>query len=871
MAQDIDYVIKVDDSQAIAAWNRNIENAKKLQAEAVKTGNDVSENIKKQLEDISKTATTSAAALEKANKGIVDGQKDVSEAVTETTKKTSLLTKAKEKLSKAYQTIKTKVTEYLDANKKAGSEFKQAVVDYAKGKSTLSELGESFLNVSRAAVGLGTSSAQSAKQVEATGKAATGASKAFKLATGAAKLFKYALIATGIGAIIALVVTLVSKMYDFTKSVSAASGGLNLIASAINIVNAALIVGKQRLEGFVEGLLLFITISKEAGIQKMADAFKGLGKEVAAAAVELNEIKKATEDLENALNALDIEESKRIDTIAKLREASGDETKSIGARVSAIKKAAKEEEYIDTRRLKLARERLRIAEQEEMLYKGQEGTQDEVVAALIDLNNLEAKVNARRRADQREINNLYRESLEKIKAMRDEYNSLLKDLQDRANQAEINLLPDFSAAIKQKDLALKEVDDFYAQIKKTFDELSKLDPTIKLPENFDVNFDLLKADIEKEFVDMVDKLKEDDRIRLSFQKFIQRSVSGVEITTELPSAGLAKSLERFSKDEEDALNRVAYSADIARINLREKLPAFEQIKQDILSALKISEEEAGLLFNALGGALGSFVDSQLLIAEAKLEYLNKVVSYYDQEIDALKGKIEEERRLQEQGYANNLALYEENLKSAQEKRDEADKAALEQQKKIARQQIAVNAAQQASEYVLTIARLISNQAKFGIIGLIAGIGALSIVGRILAQAKANALKFAEPPKFKEGGQVNGLPHWLGGKKIEVEGGEFIVRQKYVTKETIPILKAINAGDIPRIKGLDLSPLVKAMKEAPAPTGDVVINQSNKVPVMEAAEMIINYLETRPVKRLNGEGKEVITWKQGGNQFSQIVE
>ena len=46
-------------------------------------------------------------------------------------------------------------------------------------------------------------------------------------------------------------------------------------------------------------------------------------------------------------------------------------------------------------------------------------------------------------------------------------------------------------------------------------------------------------------------------------------------------------------------------------------------------------------------------------------------------------------------------------------------------------------------------------------------------------------------KYKKGGNIKGPSHKKGGKIIEVEGGEYIIKKSSVNAETEPILEKIN--------------------------------------------------------------------------------
>ena len=46
-------------------------------------------------------------------------------------------------------------------------------------------------------------------------------------------------------------------------------------------------------------------------------------------------------------------------------------------------------------------------------------------------------------------------------------------------------------------------------------------------------------------------------------------------------------------------------------------------------------------------------------------------------------------------------------------------------------------------------------------------------------------------KYPKGGNINGPSHDKGGKLIEVEGGEYIIKKGSVNEQTEPILEEIN--------------------------------------------------------------------------------
>jgi len=100
--------------------------------------------------------------------------------------------------------------------------------------------------------------------------------------------------------------------------------------------------------------------------------------------------------------------------------------------------------------------------------------------------------------------------------------------------------------------------------------------------------------------------------------------------------------------------------------------------------------------------------------------------------------------------------------------------------------------------------------------------------------------------FAQGGKVTGPPHSQGGKNINVEGGEFVVKKESVTSNTLPMLTAINKS-----MGNLASLSIPANRPSPGMQAGGVVNRDERRSVM------INKVE--------------ITSPEPGPLFEQFIE
>lgn len=725
----------------------------------------------------------------------------------------------------------------------------------------------------------------------------TGFPKAAKAITAASRIIKIALISTGIGAIVVAVGLLISVIAKLGAAAKNSTSGLSLFERVVNTVKAAVQVSIGIIKQFADGIQQVVEGAKTFSqvLQQTGKNVQDFTQRTIATAAAMNRAAEATKAAEAAMQNYSVRVSQNQDTLNKLREATADSNKTLGARTAALRQAAAIETELENVRKKAADGFLASAALELQAARasgtGIEAAQKKLIEAQIETRGIEADIAARRRADARELQELQRENLETLRNFRKEYQGLLDDLEQRVDQAGLNLLPEAERIREEGRLAIEEIDRFVIEFKKQIDDLRKAGfKDAVLPADFEAQVEILKQAVDRQVEEAYKELS--DKYKKETKKLLVDQVAVLQIGLgefqPVLKRGIPTIFEKKALDEQLA-NFKAFKA--ATIKEAEPLKTiFEAVKEKILVALNITEEQAQVAFIGISTAVQNFAALGNIIEEAQREQNQRVIDGLNRRIDATQEAYERELELQQQGYRNSADLYKEQLETLQKQRDEAEKVALEREKKAANARLAITAAQQISEYVLAVVRIFSEGQKLGpIAGIAVALGGIAILAATVAQARANAQKFSTPDQFREGGPVtdgyiSGASHASGGRKIEVEGGEYVVRKEHA-RPALSLLERINSGEFKGIdfdkmlsrRGADLAPaLQKAQTDR-----DVIVNLQSSIDygliedayrraASDTAQTVINYLQTRPVVKLDAQGNEVREWKEGNKTRRQRV-
>ncbi len=217
-----------------------------------------------------------------------------------------------------------------------------------------------------------------------------------------------------------------------------------------------------------------------------------------------------------------------------------------------------------------------------------------------------------------------------------------------------------------------------------------------------------------------------------------------------------------------------------------------------------TDEEKDAIKQAAGeivGALEQITAARLAEADAAVEAANK-------KVDAAQTALETEIQLAELGFASDVT----GKRKALEESETIQAQAMASQKAAARQQLAIDAAQQVSSIVTASARIFAEGAKFFPVGLALSIAGIASLIAVMASIRGRA-RAISGGQFREGGGgrvdkhgvIVGPSHERGGVTVpEYEGGEFftsdgerfaVVNRKMTTKH-FDLLDAINQDDRP---------------------------------------------------------------------------
>lgn len=279
-------------------------------------------------------------------------------------------------------------------------------------------------------------------------------------AVTAMKSLKIAIMATGIGALLIAVASLVAYFTETER-------GAQKLRVAMAAVGAAIGVVKDVMVGLGESFVQFFSGDFSGAVDTLKNSFSGLGD-------ELIKDTKAAIALEQAMNKvkvqereLGVERAKALKVIAEARLAAEDETKSAEERVEKLKEVAALESALTAKELANEEEKLRILREQAALNESDEATlqavadQEAKVAQVqlaslnlnrrlkTELNSLEREIeterSARAKAEEDRIkglNEAERKALEEKAAIEAEKNAQELELKRQLEDAKIQLIID---------------------------------------------------------------------------------------------------------------------------------------------------------------------------------------------------------------------------------------------------------------------------------------------------------------------------------------------------------------------------------------------------------------------------------------------
>jgi hypothetical protein len=253
--------------------------------------------------------------------------------------------------------------------------------------------------------------------LEALDKRTGGAVSAFKSLQGGLKsaitsfkTLRGAIIATGLGALLIAVTSLVSYFTQTERGAQKLRVVMAALGAAVGAVTDAVI-------SLGEGLFKLFTGDFKGAIETVRKGFANIGDEIR------NDVKAAIE-LEETMNRIKVAERELIVERAEAnkelraqRLIAEDLNRTVEERIAAIRRANAIEERVFQKELSTARERLRVLQEQANLSESNEETLNQIAEQRARVANLEEQSLGKRTELQTKINSLLAEEVSKTKEL----------------------------------------------------------------------------------------------------------------------------------------------------------------------------------------------------------------------------------------------------------------------------------------------------------------------------------------------------------------------------------------------------------------------------------------------------------------------
>jgi hypothetical protein len=734
--------------------------------------------------------------------------------------------------SQASEKAEQGFSEMNDQVIKSNSSLKQFVDQINIGGISIGKIRENIVNFGKSLGDVGRSMLNFVRGTQS-------ASTALKAVTVATKLFRVALISTGIGAI---VVALGSLIAYFTKT----QRGIDAVNKVLAGLKAAFDVIIDRFSKFGGAIVKLFQGDFKGAAKEAKEAFKGMGDQIIANAKAASELERRVQALRDATRDWSVEEAKLRAEVADLYDDVSNQLLTYEQRVTAGRKALEKSAVLEQKNIELAEEKLDIIKKQVNLSESLDDALDAVAQAEIDVFNArresiqsQKRLNQQMRALEMERRKALEEEEKKVKELEKAYQELINKFNQQVQKAELKLLSPTKRLQAEFLNDIQEIEIELNIIKEVARQLGE-----DVPDSIIQGFQTRKTAAQEEYKKAIADLV----------------VPTGTIQTTLESAGKANAdaiVDNFKKRlieqkrQTDKLGEDYYKNTIQKLEAS-FIDGFKKIFN-----LEDSEEiEAGLSYLKAAGTevFGSLVDIAAANFQRALQRIDAQINTSKENIQTLNSQLEEERRKQEQGYANDVGLLQKKLEDEQRVLVKAENDKIALQKKQARQQLVIDSALQASQITLGIAKLISSEASKGLIGIFTASSGIALLFSILAKAKSQAASLQDIPKFREGTEyLSGKSHEQGGVLIEAEGGERILSKKLNSKIKMSNEQLVNYALIGEkmIKGFgalanDRKADLFRYEQSNALYTANMIKESIYGAMNENSERMIDYWKTRPV-------------------------
>lgn len=622
-----------------------------------------------------------------------------------------------------------------------------------------------------------------------------------------------------------------------------------------------------------------------------------------------------------------VEEGKKMAIIDEQRRIYDDNTRSFKARAAALRIAMVEEQRLEAQRIKFAEGAYERIRNEATLTDGliDPDREEEVNRAYRALIDARSKAFARQYQDEQALIELGKEKVEAyrkeqaaIAELRREVQAFRDQFRDFQNEDATGLDKIRIDAIK----ALEQVDNLEQSLRAAY-EARKLQ--FDLEQEFAAFRSAIQARATQEIAAELAKQAraEEKERREALEAEQQRVLREIDLREELAltraeierRAGLSE-LEAERALELDKLN-IQRSAAAERLEIVEQqygptslraqliraeieqiaqqvnslgsaeLTGLERFADRIKEALNLSDADVTAIKGLLMEIGTSFADLLGTVTEAQISAKQAQIDQLEAYVDETEKALNDQLKLQEQGFANDADLLKQNLTAKQEllEKAEAEKLALE--KKAARERLRIEALQQGSAYVSTVLNLLNSEIRNkGLVGFFTALGGIALIAKTVAKARATAKQF-EAPGFRDGtpyldgpgdGRSDSILLWGSkGERITSAAANAAIGGRSLSEPDL--VKYVQLGKLAEIR--------PDFAEVDAKTAGVIIEhrrlteteraqekqmmrEAYREAARESTREIIQYLKTRPVKKLTADG-EVIEFYEGGTKVTQNIK
>lgn len=710
------------------------------------------------------------------NKTVVDAAKGSNEQLRA---RLSLLTKEYNGLSKEQRensasgkqlqaTIKT-ISDKLKENEKAVGDNRRNVGNYEEAlKGVAGQINVMGVNLGGLA-----SQLQTYKDGVVAASAATKASAtATGGLSGALQILKVAMIATGIGAFVVVLGSMVTFLTQTKR-------GSELLAQGLSAIGATVSVLTDRMSQLGEALTMVFSVGLSKAAETAKGALSGITEEIVKESQAAAGLTKEMQTLLDNERSLSVERAKSRAQIKELNKIAEDTTKSYRERSDAAERAIAIEQALMAEQVKLAEERARIITAQNKLGETTAEDLDRQAEAERRLGEI--------RAESLEMQTTLQNKLNTIRQQ--EHAELVKQENEKRKLTEAQIKAEAEAEAKRQ----KILEDFRRS------QLSELEKR------------------KEDAIKQANILREAGENEKTIEQFLSHEL--IEINRAEQDVILNAKLKRL--DDEAQAARLKVQTEIQNEEIRKA--ALLQIDAELAAAKQQTLDLEIMNYTASTEAIG-FVDEErnAQLLQRKAEVDAQVVELDRQKTDALKAHEDElaaKRQQEQQNYtqaataslgtvANILSGFSEQIQANIRQTEEQAKAAGKTDAEIA----AMTKERRKEAHELAVAAAIVQTLQAAIAAYQSG-ASIPIVGVALGPimaAAALAFGFAQVgqmkrEKFSEGGVAQGPSHAQGGIPFtvaghggyEMEGNEIIltkgVYQDPQLRQQASILNQLGGG------------------------------------------------------------------------------